>query len=187
VKCLTTVSSRSHVDRILIAGSMAVTILIGTWCHARWRHADRLRESAAEALAAADRDLAEIASLRARRESSGVHAQPAQDLIARVNSVLADAHLPLESFRGQSPESDSPLPEVGPSARRQSVRVNFKGWTPVQLGEFLSRWERDQPLWRPVRLELTHAREHADQSRYDIRLTLSAVYTVTAELTDQRL
>src|SRR5262245_3941957 len=121
--------------------------------------------TAQASLVQASGDARRILELRAKQETIAEHTRPDQDVIARVNSVLAETGIPQVHFGGLRPESDSALPTTGgpgggPSPyRRQSVRVTFNEITVSQLGGFLGAWEAAQPLWAPSRIELKHSRQ----------------------------
>lgn len=105
--------------------------------------------------------------------------RPDQDVIARVNSVLAEAGIPSDRFGGLRPESDAALPSSTQGVsiyRRQSVRVTLNDLSVQQIGQFLSRWISNQPLWVPTRIELTHSGDSKNPANYAVSMILSATY-----------
>lgn len=132
-------------------------------------------------------ELGEILALRSRTEHAADGRQPEQDVIARVNDTLRRAGINPGAFRGQTPEADSPLPEMTTGMtvyRRQAVRLSFSELTPSQIGAFLSTWGQEQPMWIPSRIDLVH-RRGADRgastsARYDATVILSTLYAEIA-------
>ena len=119
-------------------------------------------------------DLARISELRAMRQTAAEAKRPDQDVIARVNTALAQAGIAPSSLGGLQPELDAALP--GGLHRRQSVRISLSQLTMQQLGSFLHHWSIAQPLWVPERIDLVHSREAAEQDAYACTIVLSAVY-----------
>lgn len=125
------------------------------------------------------RDSQRIVELRAKHQTIAEQKRPDQDIIARVSGVLAESGIPTDRFGGLRPESDTAMPTTGQSRslyRKQSVRITLNDLSIPQVGEFLSRWHASQPLWVPNRIELTHAREKANEGRYSLNLLLTAIY-----------
>lgn len=136
-------------------------------------------DGAQSSLAQTRGDINRVLELRAKRQTIAEQKRPDQDIIARVNAVLAEVGIPSDRFDGLRPESDAALPRSGDSQssyRRQSVRVTLNDLSVTQVGEFLSRWSASQPLWIPTRIELTHARSNSAEGRYTLNILLSAMY-----------
>lgn len=133
-----------------------------------------------ESLAQTTSDSQRIVELRAKQQTIAEQKKPDQDIIARINAVLAECGIPTGRFEGLRPESDAALPTTGQSPalyRRQSVRVALNELTVPQIGEFLSRWSASQPMWVATRIELTHVRGNDnDEGRYNLNVLLSATY-----------
>lgn len=129
-------------------------------------------------------DSQRILELRARQQTIAEQKRPDQDVIARVNAVLAEAGIPSDRFGGLRPESDAALPGPNQNAtgyRRQSVRITLNELSVDQIGSFLSKWTQTQPLWIPSRIELTHSRNASNAGQYSLNLLLSATYVAKSE------
>lgn len=116
----------------------------------------------------------QIIRLRSKQQRIAEHKRPEQDVIARVNTTLAEAGIPPERFGGLRPESDAALPNT--AYRRQSVRITLDELSIIELGAFLDQWSKSQQLWTPTRLELSHARSKIDEDRYNIVILITATY-----------
>lgn len=121
----------------------------------------------------------QIIRLRTKQQRIAEHKRPEQDVIARVNTTLAEAGIPSERFGGLRPESDAALPNT--AYRRQSVRISLDELSIIELGAFLSRWSTTQRLWTPTRIELTHARSRQGSDRYDATILITATYLADGE------
>ncbi|MCH8151421.1 MAG: hypothetical protein IH830_03495 [Planctomycetes bacterium] len=132
-------------------------------------------QAARVSLIRTESDAQRILELRAKQQRIAEHKRPQQDVIARVNTVLAESGIPLDRFGGLVPESDSALPGAG-TYRRQSVRMTLNGLTIPRLGAFLAQWSDSQHLWTPTRIELARARNHNDPARYDVNIVIGATY-----------
>ena len=124
-------------------------------------------------------DAIRINELRSKQQMIAEQKRPDQDVIARVNAMLSEAELPLNSFGGLRPEADAELPNSFAGSvtyRRQSVRISINELTIREIGDFVSRWCSTQPLWVLTRIELTHSRNGKNADRYDLSLLLSATY-----------
>jgi hypothetical protein len=119
----------------------------------------------------------EILSLRNQQERVALNERPQQDVIALINSVLAQAGIPADRFKNLERESDeSILPGGGGRYRRQSVNVTLERLTPLEVGTFLQELRR-QKVWVPARIELSHVRDQAQPALlYNLRLSISATY-----------
>ena len=116
----------------------------------------------------------QIIRLRTKQQRIAEHKRPEQDVIARVNTTLAEAGIPPERFGELRPESDAALPNT--AYRRQSVRITLDELSIIELGAFLNQWSQSQQLWTPTRLELSHARSKIDEDRYNIVILITATY-----------
>ena len=163
--------NRSAITAGLWLGALCVPIVIS---------ASRLNDARMQhdaALAAQHRVIDEaqqIIRLRSKQQRIAEHKRPEQDVIARVNTTLAEAGIPPERFGGLRPESDSALPNT--DYRRQSVRISLDELSIAELGAFLDQWSQAQQLWTPTRLELSHARSKMDDDRYNIVILITATY-----------
>ena len=138
---------------------------------------DEARVQHDSALAAQQRIIDEaqhIIRLQSKQQRIAEHKRPEQDVIARVNTTLAEAGIPTERFGGLRPESDAALPNS--AYRRQSVRISLNELSIAQLGAFLDQWSQSQQLWTPTRLELSHARTKIDDDRYNVVILITATY-----------
>lgn len=115
-----------------------------------------------------------IIQLRSKQQRIAEHKRPEQDVIARVNTTLAEAGIPSECFGGLRPESDGALPDS--VYRRQSVRISLNELSIAQLGAFLGQWSQSQTLWTPTRLEISHTRNKIDDDRYNVVILITATY-----------
>ena len=116
----------------------------------------------------------QIIRLRSKQQRIAEHKRPEQDVIARVNTTLAEAGILPERFGGLRPESDTALPNT--AYRRQSVRITLDELSIIELGAFLDQWSESQPLWTPTRLELSHTRSKIDEDRYNIVILITTTY-----------
>ncbi len=121
----------------------------------------------------------QIIRLRSKQQRIAEHKRPEQDVIARVNTTLAEAGIPPERFGGLRPESDAALTNT--AYRRQSVRITLDELSIIELGAFLDQWSQAQQLWTPTRIELTHARSRQDSDRYDAAILITATYLADGE------
>ncbi len=89
--------------------------------------------------------------------------------------------------------ADRALPGASGSAityMEQSVQVTLTELAPPQVGEFLSTWSANEPLWTPTRIELSHDRganrrgrgTSDDLDRYDMTVLMTATYVATKDL-----
>lgn len=169
--------------RYLIAMSVLVVICVTAISHSAIRYAEAKRSS--DAIERATGEMAEQASeilvLRSTQQRIELYPRPAQDLIARVNAVLSESGINQRRFKGLNPESDVAVPIPAPGSeqiiRRQTVRLTLQNLEPSELGEFLQLWKKNNPIWLPTRIDLTHSGSARSQdNRYDAVLLLSALY-----------
>lgn len=148
-----------------------------------WRTQSQL-DTAEATLAQVTRDASRIIELRDKQQTIAEQKKPDQDVIARVNAVLADAGIPSERFGGLRPEADTALSGATGSTsinyRTQSVRVSLNELSVSQIGEFIGHWCMTQPLWIPTRIELTHSRNEKNADKYNMNVLLSATYVAQA-------
>jgi len=138
-------------------------------------------------------DAVEITRLRNRRERVAWQAKPQTDLLAQVNSIMADCDLPARTLARISGDSDTALTShdstTDPfirSLRKQSMSITLNDISPVKLATFLTKWNTKADLWTVERIEMTHANpglarnagmaNPADNQNYHIRLVVSALY-----------
>jgi len=178
--------SRGRLALILLglaASSLAVAISERRLVQARGDFA-----AAQIALQQAAGDAQEIMDLRAARQTVESHQRPTQDVIAQVNSVLADVGIPSRALRSLAPESEGSAVASAPTAQggrllQQSLRLVLEDLTPEQVGAWLAQWRIAQPIWTPTRIELAHSRiagageaVNRDGNRYDATILLTALY-----------
>ncbi len=126
-------------------------------------------------------DAERVHELRLRQQRVAEDKRPEQDVIARVNTCLARAEIPVERFGGVRPEADAAMSGGGGgdgdrAYRRQTVRISLSRMTVAQLGVLLTTWHATQALWTPTRIELVHARDKADPGSYDVSVLVVATY-----------
>lgn len=174
--------SPAHRSNLLLAAIATIAVVALGIGISRHKGATAQAASARLLLKQTSHDVQQIIELRARHETIADRKRPDQDVIARVNAVLADAGIASSSFGGLQSEAESGIVYGSGNARsnvrRQAVRINLNQLTIAQIGEFLARWTATQPLWIPTRIELTHSREkdQAEHGRYTLTLVLSALY-----------
>jgi hypothetical protein len=128
-------------------------------------------------LASAGHSAARVMELRSQQQTVAEQKRPDQDVIARINAVLAEAGIPTSSLAGVTPESDTEL-AGGKFLRCQSIRISLKELTVQQIGDLLAYWTERQPLWVPTRIELVHVKTADEQHAglYAMNVLLSATY-----------
>ncbi len=154
---------------VMLAAAGSVLLSAGRLSRARAH--DRSAISSLEGVA---HDAGRVLALRASRQTVAEQKRPEQDVIARVNAVLAEAGLGERHFGGLRPESDSAVP--GSARRRQTLRITLRQLGLSELGAFLERWAVSQELWTPTRVELSRAQTQADPGRYDVSMLIAATY-----------
>ena len=105
--------------------------------------------------------------------------RPELDVIARVNSALADEQIPVTRFAGLRPVSDTTIPGAdrdGREYRRQILQITFRELTLPELGAFLRRWAQTQELWTPTQVHLAHVRDQTDPARFNSTIHIGATY-----------
>ncbi|MEE8468531.1 MAG: hypothetical protein V3T22_08755 [Planctomycetota bacterium] len=161
---------------LLAAGSLTTVIGAG-----RVRAAEARLHSAAMRLEQATQKAHELAYLSAKQERVGTRERPRQDVLALLNSVMAEAGVASSSFRSLEVEADVAV-RLGTGAetgryRRQSLSLVLERLSPAQLGAFLEIWQARQGLWIPTRFELTHVRDpRGPQNLYSARILVTATY-----------
>lgn len=156
---------------------------------ARFTSTSRAHDAAHARLKRVHQDARTIISLRRQSERVSIEARPAEDVLALINTALAEAGLPQRRLAGLRNESDASLPSGGgsgntpggdvPQYRRQSLSASFQGMSPADLGAFLVAWRQVQTAWSVTRLTLTHPRGRAEPTdQYDVNLVITAVYVV---------
>lgn len=161
---------------LLAAGSLTTVIGAG-----RVRAAEARLGSAAMRLERATQKAREFFDLSGKQERVGIRERPTQDVLALLNSVMAQAGIPSSSFRSLDVEADVAV-RIGTGGetgryRRQSLSLVLEKLSPVQLGAFLEVWRARQGLWIPTRFELTHVRDPREpQNLYSARILVTATY-----------
>ena len=174
----------THRSAILLLLVLAAAMLILVINSRRLTAAENELDAARKSLNAAMTDAREILQLRAQRQRIAHAEHPTQDVIARINSVIAEAGLPSRCFKSLTPSSNTVINNAGGSAsdgtikyRRQSLRLSLEDLEPPELGRFLTRWRSTQPLWTITSIELAHQRSrNRTDGRYDITIILTALY-----------
>lgn len=172
---------------ILLALVLAACCLAVAWSAQRWLSARAGRQAVTASLEALVRDAQEVLDLSAKQERIAARERPTQDVIAQVNSVLAEVGIPTGGteghFKSLTPESDSLVTAAaanvkGPRYKKQSLRLTLDDLSMDQVGSFLLHWRQAQEVWMPSRIELTHVRgQNNNQSdRYQASILLSALY-----------
>jgi hypothetical protein len=162
---------------ILVAASVFTVALLVSG--KRLVNASSKLATAQAALVNTENDVERVLQLRTAKQTIAEHRRPDQDVIARVNSALAEAGIPLERFGGLRPESDTAVPGSTHGQaiyRRQSVRVALNDLTLAQIGRFLSQWYASQPLWVPTKIDLTHFKQNSLEQGYSVTMVLTATY-----------
>ncbi|MCI0353302.1 MAG: hypothetical protein L0Z53_28110 [Acidobacteriales bacterium] len=165
----------------VVAGVLSLPIMLSA---ARLNSASSRLTTASLNLEQTIQDAQRILELRAKQQTIAEHKRPDQDVIARVNTVLAESGITSDRFGGLRPESDAAVPHSkanGAAYGRQSVRITLNELSVSQVGAFLARWSQTQPLWIPSRIELTHSRSATDAGQYTLNLLLSATYVSEPE------
>ena len=150
-------------------------------CAHRYQASKKALEEATQDLESAASSIQEVLDLRAAQQVVGIQQRPTQDVIAQVNSVLADVGIPSNQLRSLTPESNGLVNQSGdapgPKLKRQLLRLNLENVSVGELGGFLDQWRTVQSMWTVSRIELTHVRDqNPANSRFDVNLLISAVY-----------
>ena len=168
----------------LIALVLMVGVLLASVTVAK-RYADAAagRDAALRQLNAALADAKQIIALRGRQQRIALHQKPPKDVIAQVNTVLAEAGLERNRFKALTPQSDNPIGNNAGGTqnelyRRQTLSLSLQAMTAGELGRFLAQWRANQAIWTPTQIELTHHRSGRieDADWYDVTIVLSALY-----------
>lgn len=143
-------------------------------------------DSALATLTSTAEDVKHVVELRGISPRVQLRERPAQDVIAQVNDVLAEAGLPAHHFKSLATESDTGTAQGERASmtlhRKQLLRLNLEQLTIQELGTFLSRWRLKQQIWTISRLELTHIRASSGTpDRFNAVLLLAAIYLGDAQ------
>ncbi len=158
-----------------LAAVLAAGLLLIAVGAARLRAAEGRAGSAVAAFELARADGERVLALRSRTQTVAGGVQPQQDVFQRTNQTITAAGLRDAAVWSVTPAGDQALDAGGaggPARRAQSVRIVLGPVTVDELGAFLDRWRRDQPLWTITAVELASPREGS----YQATLTASAVY-----------
>ena len=179
--------SRRVVFSVMVgaASLLLAAVLVGK----RYAAVDARCEAAMREYERAVANARQIMALRVKQQRIARRQKPPKDVIAQVNSVLAEAGLPRDRFRALTPQSDAPV--VGSSGtvsgegdlyRRQTLSLSLQSMTAGELGRFLTQWRDSQAIWTPTQIELSHRRrgrgDH-EQNSYDVTVVLSALYVAS--------
>jgi len=167
---------------IAFAAVAALPIIV---CANRQVQAQSRLEAARISHAQALLDVQEINDLRSRHQVVNAAQRPPQDVIAQVNTVLAEVGIPANRLKSLTPESDSAVNPSSASStpggvqyKRQLLRLTLENLSVQEIGAFLAQWKISQQVWTPIRIELTHVRKQND-NRYDATILLSAIYVAS--------
>ena len=175
----------SAIPKLGLLAALTLSIVPGILSAQRFVQARINYENEAKTLNAALRDAQEIMDLRQHQERISLHERPTQDVIAQVNTALAEAGIPANRLKSLTPESEGAVEQSGGGAnggttvgyRKQSLRLTLENLSVQEFGAFLLQWRRSQKVWVVTRIELGHARGKADQDdRYDANVLLTALY-----------
>jgi hypothetical protein len=154
--------------------------LLGAANGVRRLRQERAGTQAANALLAATRTKAlEVESLRGLQARVATRQRPAQDVIAQVNAILADAGLGTDAFKALVADTDAPVDGLAGRTgyRHQSLSLSLEDLRPIEVGRFLDELRRRQKVWIPSRLELFHRRTpRLAADGYDVQMLLTATY-----------
>jgi len=166
---------------VMIAG----LLLAGVTVVKRYTGAQARRDAALRQYESALDNARQVLVLRAKEQRIALHQKPPKDVIALVNSVLAESGLERERFKALTPQSDGPVGNNAGGAqsemyRRQTLSLSLQSMTAAGLGRFLETWRSNQAIWTPTQIELTHRRgRQADSNQYDVTIVLSALYVAS--------
>jgi hypothetical protein len=163
------------ISRITLVFSALVAVAMVLFGVTRTRLATEHVEARDRALRQAADEAQQILTLRSRAERVSARQRPTEDVIALVNRTLAETGAPSRRLTDLEQESDVVIDAGPPTLRRQTVRCTLQPVTLDELGRFLALWTRDQPLWTPVRIELSHDQRESD-AVFTCRLALAAAY-----------
>jgi hypothetical protein len=143
--------------------------------------AARLRVARADAFSAEARtyevaaDVQRLLNLRANRTTISAGRKPEQDAFARVEDTI-EAIDGTARLTNLAMDSDAAISDA-PGYRRQAVSFSLAEMSVPELGRFLDRWRRDQPLWTPIAVSLAHTRSRDVGDRFTVRITVAATYS----------
>lgn len=163
------------------AGAMAAAVTVSAM---RSAGAQGRAASARRAYEAARGDAEELNRLTAVLAKRAPDAHPTQDVLARVNRVLATVGLPADSLQDLAQESDSPLGlprDDGFETRRKTVRLTLRRMAPKQVGEFSQAWRTEGGPWKITHVQLDRAGvtpAPGAPAEYSVRFTLAATVVV---------
>lgn len=174
-------------QRILFAALLLGLVSAIGVSAARFTSACRAHDLAHARLKRVHHDARAIITLRRQSERVSIEARPTEDVLALINTALAEAGLPQRHLADLRSESDAALPSGGgsegapggdgPQYRRQSLSVSLRELSPADLGAFISAWRQVQTVWSVTRLTLAHPHGRGESSdQYDVNLIITAVY-----------
>lgn len=160
---------------------LALVMLVLTWRGRALQAATASLDTERAALSQVERDLDELARLRARKEIVAATKRPTNDVIAQVNALLRDAGIPTRRLQSLEPEADVAL---SGRYRSQSIRIALSAMALPEIGALLATWRAAESAWTPRSIELTHAAgDDRGGQDYDVRLVVAATYL--ADLTSE--
>jgi hypothetical protein len=158
----------------------AVVVALGAQQLTAARSRARSAQTALDQIA---RDAQEVLELLGRVQHVELRQRPQQDVIAQVNTVLAEVGIPSRSLRSLSPEADSQIVSgkdtTNAKLNRQSLRLVLENLTVPEIGAFLLKWRSSQQIWTVTRIELAHSGgrgQDGNEDHYDGTLVISALY-----------
>lgn len=159
----------------LVAVIALVFAALSAWsAHSASVDSERARVRAASLA----RNLAEIDSLRAQKQTALLDSPPTESLSAAVRSSLKSAGIPDSTLRSLSSAPDESISAPGLDGyRRLSVSLQLTPITNKQLGQFLADWRQAEPAWLVTRIDLSHSAPESDVNcTYEARLTLATTF-----------
>lgn len=148
-------------------------------------------------------EVSEIYSLQNSNQQIAWGQRPTEDVLAQVNTALAESGIPAKHLRGIGEETDVALPSMQhtsgnnssqiESLRRQTLTITLTDMNMAQLGEYFNHWHTIQDLWTINRIEMNHQQKqqqpqgsnrntsnNSDSNNssdsYTVRLQISVIY-----------
>ncbi|MEN1705227.1 MAG: hypothetical protein AAGJ54_06890 [Planctomycetota bacterium] len=168
---------------------LVVSAVFATWSWSGWRTARAgLASEQSRTLQTAEM-VREISILETKQQTVALSEAPQQDLFRIANETLREIGLDQRVLTNLRVQSVPARPGTeSENLRRQTLRIELRGLRPASLGAFLWRWERSQPLWTPVTIEMTAApapRGAPNPGLFNSTLVLEAEYLDTASAATQ--
>ncbi len=185
---------------VLLEAAAATALLVCTliFAESRVRSAERTVDAAAADLARLAQDAERLLQLRARPQIVASQRIPETTIVESINRCLQRSGISADQLGSVSPagtrdsdirgERSESSPRERLVHRTQGMRVSVTDLTPEEVGKFLAAWSEEEPLWRIVRIALSHAGRGAGTSasrggaagttlgRYDLTLEMTTTY-----------